>query len=227
MKDKHTIVVLDFDGFLVNSYALIRNTFASFNLDIGDEVRFKNRRKFLKYLGGGKEFLGNLVKYSLPKQKKIRAELTNQYSEYGKIYDEFLPLIKDIIAHPRFHVGILSRNFTSTPGLTIRKVFKNSGIDDHALDFVIPIPVGVKKIDILQAMLTPHFQHSIFAADEVGDYRAAVETGYQSILMTSYGFDTRERLIEKGNVPETMIADNPALAAKKLGKMIEAIKAKD
>ena len=43
---KRLLVVLDFDGFLVNSYAIIRDTMDAFGLDIGDELRFKNRRKF-------------------------------------------------------------------------------------------------------------------------------------------------------------------------------------
>ena len=63
MANKDTLIVLDFDGFLINSYKLLQITFEHFGLDIGDEDRFKHRRKFLKYLGGGKEFLGNLVSY--------------------------------------------------------------------------------------------------------------------------------------------------------------------
>ena len=66
---KRLLMVLDFDGFLVNSYAILRDTMASFGLDVGDELRFKNRRKFLKYLGGGRELLNNLVGFSLPKTR--------------------------------------------------------------------------------------------------------------------------------------------------------------
>ena len=53
------LVVLDFDGLLINSYALLRDTMASFGLDVGDQERFRNRRKFLKYLGGGRELMHN------------------------------------------------------------------------------------------------------------------------------------------------------------------------
>ena len=57
---KRLLLVLDFDGLLLNSYALLRDAMASYGLDVSDEERFKNRRKFLKYLGGGKELLNNL-----------------------------------------------------------------------------------------------------------------------------------------------------------------------
>jgi hypothetical protein len=69
---KRILTVLDFDGFLVDSYQLMKTTFIEFGLDLGDVERFRHRRKFLKYMGGGKEFLGNLVSYTLPKKQKIR-----------------------------------------------------------------------------------------------------------------------------------------------------------
>ena len=67
---KRLLLVLDFDGFLINSYAIIRDTMQTYGLDVGDEERFKNRRKFLKYFGGGKELLSNLVGITLPKTPK-------------------------------------------------------------------------------------------------------------------------------------------------------------
>ena len=49
---KDVLIALDFDGLLINSYKLLERTFLEYNLDLGEEERFKNRRKFLKYLGG-------------------------------------------------------------------------------------------------------------------------------------------------------------------------------
>ena len=94
----------------------------------GDVDRFKNRRKFLKYLGGGKEFLGNLVKYALPKEKKVRQVLTEQYVEEGRVFKSFVPLINRLIESPAHHVGVVSRNYTLTPGTTIRTTLRNSGV---------------------------------------------------------------------------------------------------
>ena len=51
MSRKDRLIVLDFDGFLVNSYRLLQIAFENFGLDIGDEHRFQHRRKFLKYIG--------------------------------------------------------------------------------------------------------------------------------------------------------------------------------
>ncbi len=205
---KQTLIVLDFDGFLIDSYRMLKTTFDDLGLDLGDVDRFRHRRKFLKYIGGGKEFLGNLVSYALPKQKKIRARLTDTYMEHGVIYPQFSPLLNQLIENPEYHVGIISRNFTHNPGRTIRQVFRNSGVNEQDLDFVIPVPIGAKKHDVLEGMKADRYIATLFGADEIGDYRAASETGYDSIIMGSYGFDNRERLVKHGNVPEEIIGDS-------------------
>ena len=216
MSRKDRLIVLDFDGFLVNSYRLLQIAFENFGLDIGDEHRFQHRRKFLKYIGGGKEFLGNLVNYTLPKKKKIREVLTEIYQQEGCIYPEFGPLINYMIENPYIHVGIISRNFTLTPVITIRSVLRNSNLEEQHLDFVIPLDVGVKKAAVLEGMRSSRYKQCIFGGDEIGDYRAALESGYDSIFLGSYGFDDRERLITKGKVPPGVIYDTPKALAVKL-----------
>lgn len=216
MYTKKLLCVLDFDGFLINSYQLLQATFASFGLDIGDAERFRHRRKFLKYLGGGKEFLGNLVRYSLPKQRKIRSSLTDIYQGEGRIYREFIPVVNAMIADPDVHAGIISRNFTLHPGMTIRKVLRNSGVAEQDLDFVIPLEVGVKKNAVLEGMRSDRFLRCIFGGDEVGDFRAANDIGYDTILMASYGFDDRIRLVANGLVPGRLIFDTPEALASRL-----------
>jgi len=223
MARKEYLLVLDFDGFLINSYSLLKATFEEFGLDIGDESRFKNRRKFMKYLGGGREFLRNLVKYSLPKKKKIRQQLTEQYVEHGIIYSEFVPLLNRLITSPAVHIGIISRNYTLTPGETIRAVLKNSDVDEADLDFVIPIPTGVKKNDVLTAMKSSRYSQTWFGGDEVGDFHAACETGYDNILIGSYGFDTEKRLIDSGKVPESIIFPSPKKLVRELERYFDGI----
>lgn len=223
MSSKNTLIVFDFDGLLINSYKLLKITFNHFGLDVGDEDRFKNRRKFLKYVGGGKELIGNLVNLSLPSKKLIREKLTKTYCENGKIHPEFTLLINDLIDNPNIHVGIVSRNFTHHPGNTIRQVLRNSKINEAALDFLIPISAGVKKVNVLEAMKSSAFKTSIFVADEISDFQAAEETNYDVILMASYGFDTKERLIRKGNVPEEVIFESPEKLAKKLEKTLRKL----
>ena len=205
---KRLLVVFDFDGLLLNSYELLRDTFDAFGLDVGDENRFKNRRKFLKYFGGGKELVRNLSRIALPKKKRIREALTDQYVSSGQIFESFTPFINRCIEDPNVHTGVLSRNYTLQPGRTIRAVLKKSNVDEANLDFVIPIPIGAKKHDALQAMSSPRYELNLFGGDEVGDYKAATDSGYTA-LMAAYGFDTASRLIKHANVPKDRIFDSP------------------
>lgn len=220
MTGKDRLIVLDFDGLLINSYQLLQSTFETFGLDIGDEDRFRQRRKFLKYLGGGKEFLYNLVSCSLPKKKKIREILTEIYMHRGCIFPVFTPLINAMIEDEKMHVGIISRNFTLNPGSTIRTVLCNSNVAEADLDFIIPLDIGVKKAAVLEGMRASRYVQCIFCGDEIGDYRAAMETGYDAIIMSSYGFDDRVRLVESGSVPPGLICDSPEELAWKLGNSI-------
>lgn len=220
MTKKEALIVLDFDGLLINSYRLLKITFAHFGLDVGDENRFKNRRKFLKYLGGGKEFIGNLVNLSLPSKKLIRKQLTETYCRKGKIHPEFTLLLNEMIDNPKIHIGVVSRNFTHHPGNTIRQVLRNSKVNEAALDFVIPISARAKKINILEGMKSSAYKTNIFMADEISDYEAATAAHYDQILMASYGFDTRDRLIKKGEIPEKVIFDSPEKLVHKLDQTL-------
>ena len=216
---KRLLVVLDFDGVLINSYALLRDTMAVFGLDIGDEERFRNRRKFLKYFGGGRELLNNLIGMSLPKTRKLRERLTEAYVETGVIYPEFIEILNAMIANPQIHCGIVSRNYTLRPGPTIRAVLRRSGVAEADLDFVVPIAIGSKKIDVLAAMYASRYHQALLCADELGDYRAAHETGYTA-LIGSYGFDNAERLLTHGEVPPACLYATPASLAQALTLMI-------
>lgn len=216
------LVVLDFDGFLIDSYELIRATFAELGFDVGDSDRFRKRRKFLKYLGGGREILRNLVTCSLPRKKAIRAVLTERYEASGRVFEEFVPLLNEMIASPELHVGILSRNFALHPGRTIRTVLRSSGVDERHLDFVIPIPIGADKRHILEALWSEGYRGSIFGADEIGDYEATRDLGYE-VVMASYGFDKQERLHLRGKVPLEVICTTPADAVGALRGLVARV----
>jgi hypothetical protein len=149
----------------------------------------------------------------LPKTRKLRARLTECYRETGYVYPEFIDVLNRMAAEPAIHCGIVSRNFTLRPGPTIRRVLARSGIDEARLDFVVPVPVGASKVDVLDGMRASCFREALLCADEIGDYRAACEAGYSS-LMGAYGFDARERLCARGEVPDECLFDTPdALAA--------------
>jgi hypothetical protein len=219
MRDKHSLVVLDFDGFLVNSYEIMRATFEQFGLDLGDEERFKQRRKFLKYIGGGKEILRNLVSYSLPKKRKFREVLTDEFVNTGRVYPAFAPFVNRLVADPAVHVGVVSRNFALRPGTTIRAVMASSGIDEQHLDFVVPIPIGASKVDVLQGMRGGRLERAVLGADEISDFKAAAETGYEPVI-GCYGFDRHARLTKKGGIPEHLIAATPEDAVELLSRAL-------
>ena len=206
---KNKLLVFDFDGLLIDSYSLLKEVFATYGLDLGDENRFKNRRKFLKYVGGGKEFLANLAIFSLPNKKTLRADLTEVYREEGKIFEVFVDHLNTLIQSPTCHVGILSRNFTYESGVTIRKVLENSGVEEKDLDFVVPVSAGTNKRHVLLGMSSKRYDSKIFTGDEISDYKAAQASHYIPFI-ASYGFDDRNRLITKGEISEEIIYDSPS-----------------
>ena len=57
-------------------------------------------------------------------------------------------------------------------------------------------------------MSSPRYELNLFGGDEVGDYKAATDSGYTA-LMAAYGFDTASRLIKHANVPKDRIFDSP------------------
>lgn len=69
-------------------------------------------------------------------------------------------------------------------------------------------------------MYATRYFESLLGADEIGDYHAAAQAGYDC-LMGSYGFDTRDRLLIRGEVPPACIYDSPALLAEALSMRLE------
>lgn len=215
MATRSLLLALDFDGLLIDSYALLAATFRRFELDVGDERRFRNRRKFLKYFGGGRELLGNLANIALPKKKRIREELTAVYRTEGRIFPEFVPLLNACIESCDISVGIVSRNYTLAPGPTIRHVLAASGVQHAGLDFVIPLSVGAKKTRVLEGMRASDDQRAIFVGDEVSDYHAGVEAGYLT-LVGAYGFDDVGRLCDRCGLAESGLYAEPAAVVERL-----------
>ena len=52
-------------------------------------------------------------------------------------------------------------------------------------------------------MKSQRYEKTLFGGDEIGDYKAATESGYGCIMIGSYGFDNKARLMDTGKVPET------------------------
>ncbi len=85
---------------------------------------------------------------------------------------------------------------------------------------MIPVPTGGKKQDVLEGMKSLRYNLCIFGADEISDYNAAVDSGYNRIIMASYGFDNRQRLVSQGEVPPEIIFDTPEDITSRLSSLI-------
>ncbi len=206
------LILFDADGTIVDAFAAIETTFVSQGMELGDLERFQKRHNFFKYLGGLKELPTNLKK-QLSKQgrKKLLSTLTDVYRESAELYPGMADLLRTLLAAPGIRVGLVTRNITHEPALTMRMLFARHDIDLSALDFMAHIPLGQekkeafrdarKKFDINPA-------RSFACGDEHKDYRSAIGAGMHALIV-SYGFEDFTRLTKKFDVPEEVISRTP------------------
>jgi len=206
------LIVFDADGTIIDAFNAINQTFSTHGMDLGDLERFQKRHNLFKYLGGIKEFPFNLKK-QLGKQsrKAILATLTDVYREDAKLYPGVADLIRALIAAPEIRVGIVTRNITNEPALTLRKLLARHDVDIDSLDFLDHVPLGQEKTLAFKAIrrrfdINP--ARSFACGDEHKDFTAAMTAGMHS-FMVSYGFEDFERLTKKFEVPEDLISRTP------------------
>ena len=206
------LIIFDADGTIIDAYNAIDQTFARHGMALGDLERFQKRHNLFKYLGGIKEFPFNLKK-QLGKQSrnKLLATLTEVYRDDAKLYPGIADLIRTLIAAPGIRVGIVTRNITNEPELTIRKLLARHDIDIDALDFMDHVPLGQEKTAAFRAArkrfdINP--ARSFACGDEHKDFTAATAAGMHS-FMVSYGFEDYTRLTEKFKVPADLISRTP------------------
>ena len=206
------LIIFDADGTIIDAYAAIDQTFSTHGMELGDLERFQKRHKLFKYLGGFKEFPLNL-KRQLGNQnrKKILATLTDVYRNDAKLYPGVADLIHTLISAPGIRVGIVTRNITNEPEITIRKLLARHDIDLDALDFIAHVPLGQEKTSTFRTTrkkfdINP--ARSFACGDEHKDFNAATAAGMHS-FMVSYGFEDYIRLTKKFKVPEDVISRTP------------------
>lgn len=206
------LIVLDADGTIIDAFNAINQTFSTHGMDIGDLERFQKRHNLFKYLGGIKEFPFNLKK-QLGKQSRnaILATLTDVYRDQAKLFPGVAELIRTLIAAPRIRVGIVTRNITNEPALTIRKLLARHDIDVDTLDFLDHVPLGQDKTWAFKAIrrrfdINP--ARSFACGDEHKDFIAAMTAGMHPFIV-SYGFEDFARLTKKFEVPEDVISRTP------------------
>jgi len=206
------LIIFDADGTAVDAFSAIGAAFARHGMNIGDLERFQKRRNLFKYLGGIKEFPRNLAKH-LGKygRNDILATLTEIYREEAMLYPGVAELLRDLIAAPDIHVGLVTRNITQEPNITLGRIFKRHDLDIRQLDFLYSIPLREDK--------TPYFRTarqrlginpalSYVCGDEHKDFAAAVASGMHAFIV-SYGFESHARLTRKFSIPEEIISSTP------------------
>ena len=206
------LVVLDADGTTINAFDAIGRTFAHHNMGLGDLARFQQRHNIFKYMGGLKEFPVNLRGQITKKMRKALIKtLTEVYREEGELYAGIAGMIEKLVAAPSVRVGVVSRNITLDPLMTLQHVFRRNGVDPGAFDFFVHLPLKGDKTARFRS-IREHFNinpaRACACGDEKKDFIAAIGSGMHP-LMVSYGFESLERLKNKIGVPPELISGSP------------------
>jgi len=209
---RERLIIFDADGTLVDAFGAIDETFAAHGMCIGDLERFQKRRALFKYLGGLREFPGNLRKqFGKRRRHELLATLTEVYRERGRLYPGMADLLNRLIDTPGVRVGLVSRNVTNDPETTLRMLFGRSGVDLGAIDYVACIPLRESKLPFFRQFreqFDVNPAHAFVCGDEHKDYAAATGAGMHPLIV-SYGFEGFERLTVKFDVPPEVVLSSP------------------
>ena len=120
-------------------------------------------------------------------------------------------LIRTLLVTPGIRVGLVTRNITNEPMLTIRQVLLRHGIDLDAFDFAVHVPLAEEKTIALRSArmsfdINP--ARSYACGDEHKDFTSAIAAGMHPFI-GSYGFEDHTRLTKKFKVPEEVISRTP------------------
>jgi phosphoglycolate phosphatase len=210
--NREHLVIFDADGTVIDAFDAIDRTFSSNGMEIGDLESFQKRRKFFKYLGGLKEFPTNLKKQlGRHSRKKLLSTLTEVYREEASLYPGTAELLNELIATPGIRVGLVTRNITNEPEITLKLLFERHGVDIGELDYMSCIPLREEKTTYFKAArsrfgINP--ARSFACGDEHKDFIAAINAGMHPFIV-SYGFEGHTRLTEKFEIPEEVVSRTP------------------
>ncbi|MES9942157.1 MAG: HAD hydrolase-like protein [Candidatus Thiodiazotropha sp. 6PLUC2] len=206
------LIIMDADGTTIDAFGAISETFEAHDMSIGDMGRFQKRRNIFKYLGGIKELPKNLRKQlNGEKRLELLNTLTEVYRESARLYEGMSVLLNVLIEHPGTRVGVITRNITLEPEITLHQLYQRNGVNVSGLDFVIHLPQREQKTGAFKAV-RESFQinpaRAYACGDEKRDYVASIGTGMHP-FMVSYGFESFERLTEKIGVPAELVSRQP------------------
>ncbi len=206
------LIIIDADGTVIDAFAAICTTFFQHGLDLGDLERFQERHKLFKYLGGIKEFPRNLARQVSKRQRKeLLNTLTDVYREEASLYPGMQALIRDLIETPGIRVGMVTRNISHDPHITLARLFARHDLDIDRLDFLHVLPLREGKAPYYKAAreefdINPARAYAV--GDEHRDYEAALSAGIHPFIV-SYGFESHTRLTQKFVIPEEVISPDP------------------
>jgi phosphoglycolate phosphatase len=206
------MIIFDADGTIIDAFNAIDQAFSAHGMDLGDLERFQKRRHLFKYIGGLKEFPVN-IKKQLGKQsrKKILSTLTEIYREEAQLYPGLAALIREVIQMPDIKVGLVTRNITIEPEVTIGKLLHRHDIDIKALDFMAHVPLREDKATYFK-MARNRFKinpaRSFACGDEHKDFHSAIAAGMHPFIV-AYGFEDYARLTKKFDIPDEIISRTP------------------
>ncbi len=213
------LVIFDADGTTVDAFHAIEQSFLRHGMAIGDLERFQKRRKLFKYLGGLREFPGNLRRqFGKQSRKRLLATLTDFYRNEARLYPGIAPLLQTLIATPQIRIGMVTRNVTLEPKQTLGQLFARHDIDIGAFDHFACIPLGGDKTASFRearTRLAVNPARSYACGDEHSDYLAAIGAGMYPFIV-AYGAEDRLRLRKSFAVPDDFIHASPAEFAGKL-----------
>ncbi|MET3108436.1 phosphoglycolate phosphatase [Oxalobacteraceae bacterium GrIS 1.18] len=217
-KSDQRLIILDADGTTIDAFSAITSTFSQHGMTLGNEDNFQKRHNLFKYMGGFKEFPRNFKK-QISHRKGLIDTLTDVYRDEAQLYPGIAELVQRLIDAPDIVVGIVTRNITNEPLVTLSKLFLRHGIDVEHLDFLRHIPLKQNKIQAFKEMREQFGVNPALCyvcGDEHKDYDAAIATGMHP-FMVSYGFEDHQRLTDKFNVPEVLIARTPVELSARVG----------
>lgn len=206
------LVIFDADGTLIDAFPAVDLAFSRHGMDIGDLGRFQRRRKLLKYLGGLREFPKNLRRQlDKDNRQQLKHTLTDIYRSEAQLFPGAAALLRTMIERPDLRVGIVSRNVTIEPEVTLATVLARHEVDAGGLDFIRCIPLGDEKLPQFRAV-REHFginpARSYACGDEYRDYTAALGAAMHPLIV-SYGFEDHGRLTDDFGVPAEVISRTP------------------
>lgn len=206
------LIIIDADGTVIDAFAALDATFRHHGLDLGDLERFQKRRNLFKYLGGIKEFPRNLARHVGKRlRKELLNTLTDVYREEAQLYPGMQALIRDLAETPGIRVGMVTRNISHDPAVTLARLFARHGLDIARLDFLHTLPLREGKANTYKAAraqfdVNPARAYAM--GDEHRDYEAALAAGFHPFIV-SYGFENHARLTQKFMIPEEVISPDP------------------